>query len=224
MPRTRRSSSALLLSTSALAAALVLPACTLHGSGTQAKEVRELQPFDRVDLGGAFELRVHVDPKVEQKVELSADDNILEGIGTQVSGTELEITMEQWKVRPKQPMLIEIWVPALAEIDASGAADIQVEGLHGERFELDVSGAAKAVLDGSVDQFILDSSGASEVEARALEAKTVKLELSGAGEAEVFASEELDVDLSGAAKVRYWGEPESVSEDVSGAGSIEPGS
>ena len=222
MSRPHRSSLALILPTLALATALA--GCTLHGSGTQASEVRELQPFDRVDLGGAFELRVHVDPEVEQKVELSADDNILEGIGTQVSGTELEITMEEWKVRPKQPMLVEIWVPSLAEIDASGAADIQVEGLHGERFELDVSGAAKAVLDGRVESFELDSSGASEVEARALEAKRVRLELSGAGKAEVFASEELDVDLSGAAQVRYWGEPESVREDVSGAGKVEPGS
>lgn len=224
MSRARTSSSALLLSTSILLApALGLSGCTVRGSGTPASEVRELPAFERIDLGGAFELRVHVDPSVEQKVELSADDNLLSAIATQVSGAELEITIQEWKVRPDQPMLVEIWVPALAEIDASGVADIQVEGLHGESFELDVSGAAKVVLAGSVERFTLDSSGASEVEARGLEAERVKLELSGAGQAEVFASKQLDVDLSGAGKVRYWGEPESLSEDVSGAGSIEPG-
>ena len=203
--------------------ALGLSACTLRGSGVEATEVRDIEAFDTIELGGVFDLTVHVDPNVKQKLEIRADDNILDKIVTKVSGGELEVSIDHWMVRPKQTIKLDIWVPELAEIDASGASDIEVFGLHGERFELDVSGAAEVELDGNVEHFVIDSSGASEVDAKHLEAKTVEVELSGAGDLSVFASENLDVDVSGAGDIRYFGDPANVSKDISGAGKVEPG-
>jgi len=207
----------------ALGGALGLGGCTLRGSGVEATEVRELQSFDTIELGGVFDLTVHVDPNVEQKVEIRADDNIASEVLTKVSGDELEISIDHWMVRPKLPIEVEVWLPELVEIDASGASDIEVFGLHGDEFELEVSGAAEVELNGAVDRFVLESSGASEVDAKHLEAKAVEIDLSGAGDASVFASDSLDVDISGAGDVRYFGEPATVTKDISGAGEVEPG-
>jgi hypothetical protein len=206
-----------------LVGALSLGGCTLRGSGTPMTEQRDVDSFDSIDLGGAFKLVVHVAPGATQKLEITADDNIVPKIVSKVSGSELSLSVDHWMVRTKLPMTVEVWVPSLLGLDASGASEIEVDGLHGERFDLDLSGASQSTLSGEIDRFEVDSSGASHLDARTLEAKTVKIDLSGAGDAEVWASDQLDAEVSGAGKVHYWGEPEQVNKEVSGAGSIEPG-
>lgn len=203
---------------------LVLAGCGLRGSGTPATEVRELAPFEQIDLGGAFDLVVHVQPGVTQKLEITADDNILPEVQTRVVGNELDVEFEgdHW-VRPKTPIVVEIWVPSLASIDASGAVDIDVEGVFGDKFVLDMSGASDTTVRGTVGRFEVDISGAGDLDARQLVAKQVVLELSGAGEAAVSATDALDVDISGAGSVTYFGDPATLNQDISGAGSIHKG-
>jgi hypothetical protein len=203
---------------------LLLSGCALRGSGTPTTEIRELDGFEKIDLGGMFDLVVHVDPTAAQKVEVTADDNIIDKVETSVSGGELDVAIEDVSfIRPKTDIKIEVWVPALVAIDASGASDIDVQGLHGESFSLELSGASDSTLHGNVDRFDVEISGAGELDAKNLKAKTVTLELSGAGEAEVWASESLDVELSGAGDVTYYGDPANVSQDISGAGSLKKG-
>lgn len=209
--------------TTLLLATLALSACGLRGSGTLMTETRELEAFDSIEVGGAFELVVHVEPGTSQRVEVSADDNIVPEIVTSVSAGELEVSVARSVVRPRHPMKLEIWVASLVELELSGASDATVEGLHGERFELELSGASDSRISGKVGTFEIESSGASDLNARELQAEIVELELSGAGDVELFASERLDADVSGAGSVRYWGAPKQVNQDVSGAGSVEPG-
>ena len=104
--------------------------------------------------------------------------------------------------------------------EASGAPDISVEGLHGGQIELDLSGAADADLRGKVDRFDVDVSGAGDVDASWLEANTVVIDMSGAGEAKVWAKQGLEIDISGAGRIVYWGDPTELRQDISGAGSV----
>jgi hypothetical protein len=205
-----------------LSAALALPltGCGLRGSGVEATETRELASFDAIEIDGAFILIAHVDPAVPQRVELRGDDNIVPKVVATVSDGALELTIEHWLVRPQLDTTVEVWVPSLSKISVSGAADMRVDGLHGERFELAVSGTSIAKLSGTIDHFEVVSSGANTLDARELHAKVVKIGVSGAGDSEVWASEQLDANVSGAGNVRYSGQPTDVQQDVSGAGSV----
>jgi hypothetical protein len=205
--------------------AISAPGCAMpaRGSGTPATETREVEAFEHIDLSGAFEVVVHVDPSGERKLTLTADDNLLDQVVTRVRGVELEISLVDFAtVMPKTPMRVEIWTPSLTAIDASGATEIAVDGLYGPRFVLEASGASEAILRGAVDRLEVDISGAGELDARALAAKQVEIDLSGAGEAVVSASESLDVDISGAGEVTYYGTPK-ISQDISGAGELKAG-
>lgn len=214
---------AIFLST-ALALPALLSGCGLRGSGVEATETRELESFDAIEIDGGFILIVHVDPAVTQRVELRGDDNIVPEVVTTVSDGELELTIDHWLVRPELDMTIEIWVPSMSNISVSGAADMRVDGLHGERFELAVSGVSTSKLSGTIEQFEVTSSGANTLDARALQAKVVKMDVSGAGDSDVWASEQLDANVSGAGNIRYHGQPEDVQQNVSGAGSVKPAS
>lgn len=216
-------SPALLLS-AALALSTVATGCGLRGSGVEATEARELQTFDAIGIDGGFILIVHVDPAAKQRVELRGDDNIVPEVKTTVTDGELTLTIDHWLVRPKINMTVEVWVPSLTKISVSGAADMTVDGLHGERFELTVSGASTSKLSGTVDHFEVTGSGANTLDASELQAKVVKISVSGAGDSQVWATEQLDATVSGAGNVRFHGEPADVQKDVSGAGSVEPAS
>jgi hypothetical protein len=196
----------------------LLSGCGARGSGTSTNETRELESFEAIELGGALDLIVHVG--AAQKVVISGDDNIVPEIETRVAGGKLHIEHEGW-LRPELPLKVEIWVPKLEAIEASGATDIDVENLSGERFELELSGAGDVELRGKLDALDVEISGAGDLDARSLEAKQVTIDLSGAGEAKVWATTKLDVDISGAGEVEYWGNPSEITQDITGAGSLQ---
>ena len=60
--------------------------------------------------------------------------------------------------------------------------------------------------------------GAISAKLEALRAKKVIVDVSGAGSISVFAADELDVTISGAATVDYHGNPKKLHESISGAG------
>jgi hypothetical protein len=191
--------------------------CGTRGSGVATTEIREVGEFATIETKGAINLLVHVGAN-QQRVELSGDDNIVPKIETRLRGDKLVIEHEGW-LRPDVPLLLEVWIPTLASIEASGAADIEVLGLSTGQFELDMSGASDAKLHGQLARLDIDVSGAADVDASDLEAKVVVVDMSGAGEAKVWATESLDVDISGAGRVVYWGDP-VLRQDISGAGSV----
>lgn len=209
----------------ALLTLALVPGCGLRGSGTPATEVREVESFDQIELAGSYELVVHVEPGAAQQVVVTADDNIIGMITTTVSDRRLEVetNADGKRLRPEIPMRVEVWVPALLAIKSGGASTIEAEGLHGERFELVISGASVSTLRGLVDRFDVTLSGAGDVQAKDLQAKTVSVVISGAAEAAVWASESLDVTISGAGEVTYWGNPANLSKRISGAGELKAG-
>jgi hypothetical protein len=200
--------------------ALTVPAtgCIgVGGSGTLAKETRNVDDFHAVEVGGAFEVETEVGPAVT--VTVIGDDNLLPYLTTEVHDGRLRIGQTK-SLRPRAGLTVLLTTPRLDGLEVSGATDATVRGIETERFDLEVSGAGDVELSGQVTRLNVEISGAGDLHARALEAQSVHVELSGAGEAEVSAAERLEVDVSGAGDVDYWGDPEVVS-DISGAGSIE---
>lgn len=199
-------------------ALLGLTGCGTRGSGVAVTQIRELGQFTQIEAEGALDLIVHVGSS-EQKIEIRGDDNIVPNIDVRIRGDKLVVDHQGW-LRPDLPLVIEVWVAQLDGVEASGATDIDIEGLSSDRFELDLSGAADAQLSGRVQHFEVEVSGAADVDARELEAAMVVLDMSGAGEARVWATQLLEVDISGAGRVVYTGEPIDIRQNIRGAGSV----
>jgi hypothetical protein len=123
-------------------------------------------------------------------------------------------------LNPRKPLKVYLTTPYLEGIDASGATNVNVEGIEADRFVLDLSGASSCELAGKVGYLRGDISGASNLYARDLYCQTVKIDVSGAANAKVSTDETLDADVSGAASVTYYGDPRNVLTDVSGAASV----
>lgn len=212
---------------------------TIQGNGEVKRETRESAPFESIDVSGGYE--VFIKPANYSSLTIEADENLLEHIETYVKSGVLHISSKKNFSR-YQKLAIYITAKDLKRIEASGASEISSQGtlqgkdmkldfsgavearleINAERLEGDFSGACEVKLRGNANRADFETSGAVEIDAEKFRTKTCRLDMSGAGQAVVFATEELNVKVSGAAQVRYKGNPGSVKQDISGAASIKP--
>jgi hypothetical protein len=209
----------------------------INGNGQVIKQERAISPFKSVSVSGSFEV-VLIQGDQEALV-IEADENLMEFITAEVNGNELVIGTEK-NLRNYEELKVYITFKEIGSLDLSGAVDLYGEQrlkfndlsidasgateitleLEAVSMTLILSGASEITFSGYCQELNVESSGASEMNAENLETDTTSLEISGAGELSVFVNDRLDVEVSGAASVRYKGNPESVNQVSSGAGSI----
>ena len=186
--------------TALLVSGLLAASCGTVGSGTVISEERNLSGFDRVDVSGAMDADITVTSNGGFSVTVRADDNLMDQIEVDVDGDTLEIAFEGSVVNPTEKVVI-VSMPALVEIDASGASNVLARG--------------------EADDLVIKASGASDVEAGDLTAATVRVDASGASDVTIFATTSVTGDASGASNIDILGNPGSVDVDTSGASDVD---
>lgn len=249
MPRTNRS----LMRPLALAAALLaLPAVgwpahalafpgfgTLQGSGHAATERRAVSGFRGVSV--SLPAHVVILQGEEEDVSVTADDNVLPKLLTDVSEGMLRLRLpESVSVRTRTPIEITVHARSIERIAIAGAATVEAPRLEGERLRVNVSGSTRLVLPGlafrslsihssghthalaigRVDALDLDIDGAGEINAVRLDAKRADISISGSAKVVAWVRDALRVRVSGSGLVSYFGDP-AVEKSISGSAVVE---
>ena len=189
----------------------------VRGSGTLAREKRDVSSFTSIYTEGEFE--VDVVCQKTQSLEIEGDDNILPLISTEVSNNVLRVKpVRDYSV--SEPIKLKISVPDLAALTVTGAGKASVSGLHNDKFEIVVNGAPTIRASGDTAALSIDSNGAAKVDTHKLHAAKVTVESKGVSSVQVYASEKLDVTVSGPSHVTYEGEA-TVNKTINGPGSVE---
>jgi len=189
------------------------------GSGVTASEDRQVADFTEVQLSGSFEVEVEVGPSKSVRVE--ADDNIVPLISTAVVGSTLKIATRQG-FSTGQPVKVWVTVPRLLGVDHSGSGSVHAHGIDGERFVARLQGSGSIRLAGRADALAATLDGSGALMAADLVTGSATVDLAGSGTAEVHASEHLGVTITGSGAVRYAGEPEDITRNILGSGTIAP--
>jgi hypothetical protein len=189
---------------------------TLMGSGTRASEMRQLDPFTRIEIRGAADTDVSVGQP--QSVQIEADDNILPIIESYVSNGTLVIT-SKGRYRPRTPVLVHIIVPELNGVSVPGSGTVAAKGIKSSDFSIDISGSGNVMVVGSASSVSVGLSGSGNVDARRLTTARGEVRLSGSGNVQVNSTESLKVHLSGSGNVSYEGKPRTEAH-VTGSGSV----
>lgn len=189
----------------------------VQGSGTSKSETRNLSGFTKIDAGGAINVEVAVQKDFSVAVE--ADDNLLTNIKTEVSGDTLKIYSED-RISPKTRINVVISMPELEGLDVSGASSGNIANVNADSLELKASGASKIKINGTTKELNAEASGASSIDAESLKVENADVEANGASKAIVSATNDLNVNASGASKITYVGEPKHIKQDSSGASSV----
>ncbi|MBO82272.1 DUF2807 domain-containing protein [Citromicrobium bathyomarinum] len=176
------------------------PTASAHSTRT-VDRVLTLDGFDAIRLSGCDEAIVRPGASFAASVRGTPRDLAL--LDAETRGTRLVIDRTNGGCDNRAvPVTIDITMPALREIELSGATRMTVERFSGPRFEAELSGASELNLTGlEVDEAELRLSGASELRAARIMAHKVALDLSGASEADVAGSaQSVAIRASGASE------------------------
>lgn len=238
MKTTRKNTTGII--STALIILLVIVSCNVIGeigSGNVIREERKLSSFNKIEVSGAFDVKLIQGTSTSVVVE--ADDNLMPLIRTEVKGNTLEIETKK-PISHSKSLKVFVTFTELKSIDLSGAVNVESEGkltlsdltfsgsgasdgkleMDVQKLSIDCSGGSKLKLSGSAKDVDVDASGAVDLFAFDFPAENYKIDISGAGKAEINVSKELNVEISGAATVRYKGNPTKNVQDISGAGTV----
>lgn len=164
-------------------------ACAVEfGSGRAETESRSISAARELEVCCGFEIRVFRGD--ERRLSVRTDDNLLDDLVTRVEGSRLIVEWrDDWtSYQPKAGVQVDVTLPDLERISASGGSVLEVDELTNDRVRIELSGA-------------------SELEVDAVNAVDVRVELSGASRVTLrdVSASELHVESSGASTVRAEG-------------------
>lgn len=189
----------------------------VNGSGNIQTQDREVSNFTKIDVSGVFKVEVTLQRDVDVKVE--ADENLLSFIKTEVNDDTLQIKAKK-RLSSKNPLVIKVSVPNVEALEISGASKIEMTNVKNDSLTVDSSGASKIKIEGITKNLTVDSSGASTINAENLKSENAFIDSSGASKINVFASNTLEADLSGASNVVYSGSPKNIKKKASGVSCV----
>jgi hypothetical protein len=221
-----------------IAFGLAVAGCNVvQGSGDVTTIDVPIDDFSRLEVSHSFEVNVTVGD--EPSLTLRVDDNLEDSLNVGVTDSTLRIGLQPRTAVSNATLEADVTVTSLDAIVGSGAVNIHLDTLTGSTLELQVSGASE--IDGAVDFESMDgqisgasnislsgriatldieASGASDLSLLDLEVDVLIVSLSGATSAEVSVNDTIEARLSGASSLRYRGDPDVSTLDVSGASSI----
>jgi len=206
-----------------VACGVALTGCKLHrgiaGSGVRKTEKRDLKSFNAIDTTGAYEIDVTCQKPASFEIE--ADDNILPLIKTEVRDGILFVSNDQ-EYHSTKSTTLRITLPDLNSVASHGAGEVKIADAKSSDLKIESTGAASVVAAGTARSVTISSSGAGSIDTSNLHAEKAKVEVKGASSIDVYATEQLDVNVSGVGSVSYSGNPKVVNKHVSGIGSVGP--
>lgn len=212
----------------------------INGSGAIVTEEREVSGFNKVDLKSIGDLTIVVGD--EEALTITADDNLMQYITTDVFNETLEIGMKpNVSVDPSKSIKYQLTVKDLSSVVLSGFGNINAEELSGEDIEIKLAGSGDIALgelrsenallkisgfgDITVENMVVDQptfeiTGSGDVEVDQIQAVMVSLKISGFGNATLTGTaptQEIEILGSG----NYYGsdlESENAEIKITGFG------
>jgi hypothetical protein len=173
--------------------------------------------FSGLKISGAYNIVFRQSPDYSVTLEIQGnlfryvEASVSQGVFTLDSSRNFNTTSGN------TPRLV-ISAPDLNSLVITGAASANIT-LDTNALGIDIAGAASLTLTGTVNTLTVNASGAANVNAFEMKATHASVVVAGAGNIDVYASETLDVRITGAGRVRYDGDAE-LNRYVTGLGVI----
>jgi len=199
---------------------MTLTACTkdtIEGSGTPISEFRDVAYFSKVSSEGVFE--VTITQGDFQSVEITADDNIIQRVKTEVVDNELRLYLDDRNYKGIS-LKANIVAERINGIKNSGIGNVLISNVdEGGNFNVDNSGTGDITIVGNAESLTLRNEGDGTYRGFQFAVSDCDIEIFGSGNCEVHATRSLNVNIEGSGDVYYKGTP-SIDVDISGSGQV----
>lgn len=210
---------------------------SVTGNGKVLEKSRDVSKFYGVDVSSGID--VFIMQSEDNTVLVRADENLHDIIETRVSGDILRISSHK-NIRSAKAKEVYVGIKELKEIKVSSSGDLIGEGpfnckelkikissagdvdleVYANELKVDISSSGDADLKGRSDYLDASLSSAGDLKAFNLQTKVCRVKVSSAGNAEVYATDELDMNASSSGDIFYKGDARIVNMSASSAGKI----
>jgi|GEM_PF-3623996 len=179
--------------------------------------------FSKINLNVSGDVVIQVaDQPNTAKTTVTCDANILPYIKVYTQNDTLFVTRDtNVRLAPSRRITININANGCAILLTHGATNVLVNNLKRDNFYAELNGTGNSKFYGDVSNFVVAVNGASDVDAHHLKAENVKVKIKGAGEVLTYATKSIDIDISGAGSVGYYGNPKDITRSLHGFGVIK---
>lgn len=188
----------------------------IKGSGRFITESRDIKNFDQIQLN--FSADVAVSFKDEPSLTITADDNILPAIKTEINDQKLKISCSE-KLIHHNKIKIEITVPKISMAEVKGSGNINIVGLNTEKFKSMINGSGDINISGKTNELLSFINGSGDILTKDLLTKSHTAVINGSGKIYTHTSDYLNVNINGSGDLMYKGKPE-INSSVQGSGKI----
>ncbi|WP_167964823.1 head GIN domain-containing protein [Saonia flava] len=207
-----------------------------HGNGVVAEDTREVSE-EFTEVWASEGLDVYVTQADDFSIEIEADENIIDLIGTDIKNGKLRIHAIEnigratKKVYVSMPEITSLSSSSGADLIAtniiradnlslssSSGADLKLEVVADE-ISADASSGADIRLAGETNMLYADASSGSDIKANDLVSKTCNADASSGADITVNVTESLVADASSGADIKYSGDA-NVQAKKSASGSV----
>ncbi len=187
-------------------------------AGNAQTQTRDVHGFDSVEFASAG--RLTISQAGTDSLQISADNNILPKLTSEVTGTTLRLGVQPGAdIGGSSNVTYVVSVRQLKRIVLSGAGDVNVTGINGPDLSVTQNGAGKITVSGQATKAVIELSGKGDYDGRQLASDDVQASVSGAGTAVVNASHTLVARVTGIGSIEYLGDPK-VTQEVTGVGNV----
>ena len=208
----------------------------VKGNGEVVTDTREIT--DEFTVVSASEgLDVFVTQAKNFKIEVEADENVIDLIGTDIKNGRLRIHAKENIGRATKKVYVSL--PEVSGLKSSSGAELEAEGvIKADRLEIDsssgslveaeivaddvdidASSGANIRISGRVNTLYVDGSSGANVNAKDLNSKICDADASSGSNIKVNVSERLTADASSGGNIAYAGDP-TVKKNKSVSGSV----
>lgn len=211
------------------------------GRGPIISETRTVNDFSKINL--SLDATVYYTQDSHYSVEVEAEENILEEVQTQVSGSTLTIKKRNSVWLKTESIRVIIHAPSITDIEVEGSGYfLAQQPMNTSNIALQISGSGEIVLPALISsQVEADISGSGSIEIKSGECQSVETCISGSGEinfiglrsqsanctttgsgkTKVYVEDNLIVRITGSGDVWYRGNPH-IESTITGSGSMKP--
>jgi hypothetical protein len=211
----------------------------MQGSGNVMTQDFDITGFDKVDVSHAF--TVDITQGDTFSVVVSIDDNLVEYLQVEKSGSTLKIGLAPNRDYVPTHATAEVTMPELTGLEMSGGSRATITGFESTKgLSIDLSGASSLegdieagdslvdlsggsdlTLTGSGQDLTVEAAGASEVDLADFPVADANVDARGDSTVTVNASGTLNVEARGASRVYYLGSPTLGTVNADDSSSVE---
>jgi hypothetical protein len=208
-------------------------------AGEREERSYDIGYFTEIYLKGPYEVVLVQGNTCSLRIE--APQDAFDDIAVEVKGNKLWVEWLGSKIKSSKNIDLRIGVEQLGKLEILGAVDLKNEGvLHVENLKLEFEGAGNLELDleaqkiisgiagvgnftlqGTTEYHKVEFSGVGKYDAHELLSQYTYVESTGVGTVKVHAARKFIGEASGVGSVDYYGDPEEVTIDATGIGSID---